>query len=73
MLRLEGKEQRQIDTAIESLDREFEGRIPTQTVHRVSAEVLDHLLTQARLPNYVPVLTRRYTREQLLRQASEER
>ena len=54
MLLLEGKEQRQIDTAVESLDREFEGRIPAQTVHRVSAEVLEHLLTQARLAELRP-------------------
>ena len=69
MLRLEGKAQHQIDTALESLGEEFQGRVPAQTVRQVGNEVLDGLLSQARLPEFVPVLARRYTRERLLETA----
>ena len=70
MLTLEGKEQRQVDTALESLGHEFEGRVPVQSVRQVASEVLNSLLSQAHFPDFVPVLARRYTRERLLLQSS---
>ena len=66
MLKLEDKTQRQVDIFLESLGREFEGRVPAQTVSQVGHDVLTDLLSDARFPDFVPVLARRYTREQLL-------
>jgi hypothetical protein len=70
MLRLEGKEQRQVDTALESLSQEFRGQLPAQTVQQVANDVLKNLLGEARFPDFVPVLARRYTRERLLLDAT---
>ena len=70
MLTLEGKAQRQVETALESLGDEFEGQVPPQTVQRVGHDVVDDLLRQARFADFVPVLARRYTRERLLETAA---
>jgi len=71
MLKLPDKTQHQLELVIHSLEREFEGRVPSDAVHRVGQDVLAELLSEARLPDFIPVLTRRYTRERLLREADE--
>lgn len=58
-------EQHQLEVAARRLVDEFNPSTPPVVVHRVIAEVLGALLSEARFTRYVPLLTERQSRERL--------
>jgi hypothetical protein len=73
MLALDDKTRQKVDSGIRALEREFEGRVGHETVEAIGWETLDELLADARVPDFVPVLVRRFTHERLLEMAEKSR
>jgi hypothetical protein len=59
--------QRQVHDLLETLRREFADDVPASRVTAVGAAYFDGLRAEARIPDFIPVLVYRYTREELLR------
>lgn len=60
---------RRVQTECERLGQEFAGIFNVETIERVAGDSLERLESTARLPEYVPLLVYRFTRERLLAQA----
>ncbi|MEO6044011.1 MAG: arsenate reductase ArsC [Tepidiformaceae bacterium] len=60
---------RRVQTECERLGQEFAGIFNVETIERVAGDSLELLESTARLPEYVPLLVHRFTRERLRAQA----
>jgi hypothetical protein len=65
MSRLGEGRRRQVGAQLAVLEREFGGRVPADHIVATSDRVLEGLLDSARITDFIPVLTYRYTRETL--------
>lgn len=63
---------RQVERQLESLRREFADEIPASRVTAAGEAYFDRLRADARIPDFIPVLVYRFTREELVRAGSEE-
>jgi hypothetical protein len=54
VLQLEETRRRQVETGIDALEREFDGRIGRETVEAVGREVVHELLETARVADFIP-------------------
>jgi hypothetical protein len=73
MLQLEDKTKQKVDSGIRALQREFEGQVEEETIASMGQESLEDLLMVAYVPDFIPVLVRRFTRERLLEMTEEGR
>jgi protein-tyrosine-phosphatase len=64
-LELTAEQQLHIRQGAERLRHQFEGVLNTETIERFMGESLDKLVASARVPNWLPLLAERYTRERL--------
>ena len=55
----------QLRQAAERLQRQFEGRLNTETIERFLSDSFDQISAGARLPNWLPLLAERFARERL--------
>jgi arsenate reductase (thioredoxin) len=55
----------QLRQAAERLQREFEGRLNTETIERFLSDSFDQIAAGARLPDWLPLLAERFARERL--------
>jgi hypothetical protein len=63
---------RQVERQLESLRREFADEIPASQVTAVGEAHFDRLRADARIPDFIPVLVYRFTREELIRAEHED-
>lgn len=55
-----------IERALETLRREFAGKVPADQVTEIGKDRFERLLENARINDFIPLLVFRQTREELL-------
>jgi len=60
-----------LERGLESLRREFAGKVPTEEVTQIGNEHFEELLEHATITDFIPLLVYRHTREELLEVRSE--
>jgi hypothetical protein len=68
----ETKLNRQVEQQLESLRREFGDKLPASFVTAIGHAQFEQLRTGAKIPDFIPVLVYRFTREELVRIDREE-
>ena len=63
---------RLVEQQLEGLRREFRAEVPASLVTKIGHDQFEKLRAQARIPDFIPVLVYRYTREGLVHARREE-
>jgi hypothetical protein len=73
MLELREQETKKIAAGLQTLEREFADRVDATVIARIGDDELERVLEEARIPDFVPMLVYRFTRERLLARRDGER
>ena len=68
MLELKEQETKKVAAGLQTLEREFAGNVDAAVIARIGDDELGRVLEEARIPDFVPMLVYRFTRERLLAQ-----